>query len=450
MTLADLEQLSPGFNSYFKRWYSHQEELWEKEGNTAAPAMAESVLSVLCCALGPLERRDLLDIMTQVHGTRRVIEVDRLLSPLRRFLFGTGKRGAGYVLCHPRIGDYLRERYDADNVRRGFVAWGKAHISDLNFGRRKPQEASPYALQFLRAHFDESDAPPEDYMLLVEGGWLRAWQTFERGGLGFWEDVQGAGVAISRNHPHAPTLVQRLRCQLVLSSIASSHARLPAALIASCIRQSILSIREALSIVQHMEGRAFSGALRSLFPLLPDQLVDEGLALAASAQEHDRELAEIIALRISALSTKDRSIAIPSTLQAINRLASGRELIKTFVRLIELLPVSERALVQQAAIAQARKAEADEADNGRALAQLHDAAKKSDPRGILHHLFTDTVWHEKVRAVATLAVGIRDNPEAVREAWAAREVIADVTCHLEATAALLPLLPERGEFSTGF
>jgi hypothetical protein len=162
ITIANLDSLQPGIGSYFERWLSHQERLWVDEGTHIERIGVDRVLSILAFALGPLESRDLLELMKEIHQTDDLISEHDLLQPLRRFVMGNGQAASGYVLSHPRIGDYLqhdRFRASAATLRRGFATWGQKHLRALNSGDLDPLKASPYALQFLKVHFGHAELP---------------------------------------------------------------------------------------------------------------------------------------------------------------------------------------------------------------------------------------------------------------------------------------------------
>ncbi len=193
ITPADLENLKPGFDSYFKRWFELQEKLWKEEGTNVDTRQIDAVLSVLAFALGPLSDADLLTLVERIHNLKGAIAVDRLLNPLCRWVFGGGRSDAGYVLSHPKIGDYLqRNRFAAaaNKIRRGFADWGMAHAADLNEG--KPVDVSTYCLQFLPEHLKQARASPEDFMIMVQNGWRLAWEELEGGQRGFANAVQAA------------------------------------------------------------------------------------------------------------------------------------------------------------------------------------------------------------------------------------------------------------------
>src|SRR5262249_39271088 len=150
-------------------------------------------LSILAFALGPLESRDVLGLMKEIYHKDDYVSEHRMLRPLRRFVLGNGRQESGYVLSHPKIGEYLqRERFGAQAaaLRRGCAAWGLNHPRYLNADRVAPHQDSHYTLQFLRGHFENAGLPATQWMELVENGWRRAWEQFEGGPRGFASDVQ--------------------------------------------------------------------------------------------------------------------------------------------------------------------------------------------------------------------------------------------------------------------
>ncbi len=149
VTRADLEHLKPGFDSYFKRWFELQEKLWKEEESNVNRNEIDSILSVLAFALGPLGEDDLLALLALVCELRWVAAIDRLLEPLRRWVFGSGKGETGYVSSHPKIGEYLqRSRFApvAARIRGVFSEWGKTHCIRLNERRIKQRIACSISL----------------------------------------------------------------------------------------------------------------------------------------------------------------------------------------------------------------------------------------------------------------------------------------------------------------
>jgi len=114
ITIDDLDSLKPGFGSYFDKWLTHQEQLWDDEGLKIAREEVDRVLSILAFALGPLESRDLLGLMKEIYLRDDLSSEHRLLQPLRRFVIGNGRADSGYVLSHPKIADYCVRRRQGD------------------------------------------------------------------------------------------------------------------------------------------------------------------------------------------------------------------------------------------------------------------------------------------------------------------------------------------------
>ena len=244
---AELELLKPGFDSYFKRWLGLQQKLWKEEGAQIDPNQVDAILSILAFALGPLSERDMLALLKRIHGLTRVTALDRLLDPLRRWVFGGGQRDYGYVLSHPRIGQFLqRNRFaaNADEIRQGFSDWGKAQAADLNEGKLRPEQASSCCLQFLPAYMKQAKAPVEDFMVMVENGWRLAWEKLEGGQRGFASAVRAAFEAIKQDDKGV-RFGARWRCALTLSSIESLSENVPIELLLVAAEKGALTIRQA-------------------------------------------------------------------------------------------------------------------------------------------------------------------------------------------------------------
>src|SRR5208337_3341473 len=248
VTRADLDHLKPGFEGYFEKWFKDQEDLWREEGVTKSEAdRFYGTLAVLAFALGPLQGSDILVLMERINGPTGIVPISRLLDPWRRFVFGGGEAEAGYVLSHPKLGDYLQtSRFSefAKMLRQKFAEWGKAHAADLNARRLKAVSASPYCLQFLPEHLTLANTPPEDFMIMVQNGWRLAWEKFEGGQRGFANAVQTAFTAQKGDKTNL-RLGARWRCALTLSSIKNLGQNVPAEVALAAVDKGILTIRQA-------------------------------------------------------------------------------------------------------------------------------------------------------------------------------------------------------------
>ena len=189
----------------------------------------------------------MLSLMREVHGETVLPVGDRLLRPLRRFVMGDGKPDSGFVLSHPKIGDYLRgERFHATEkvVRRAFARRGCKHLCEINAGKIEPDDASHYMLLYLSPHLETAGAPPSDFMAMVENGWRQAWEHWEGGQRGFASAVRAAWDACRRDGPVAH-LGWQWRCALTLSSIASMGRNIPIALLVALVKDDTLSALQA-------------------------------------------------------------------------------------------------------------------------------------------------------------------------------------------------------------
>jgi hypothetical protein len=312
ITRSGLDGMKPGFGSYFDHWLTYQERLWDAEGVNIPREEVDRVLSILAFALGPLESRDLLGLMKEIHQRDDFISEHRLLQPLRRFILGNGKPESGYVLSHPKIGEYLQGEWfgaRAAALRRGFAEWGLHHLRDLNAARVEPQDASHYALQFLRGHFENAGRPATEWLEFVEDGWRRAWEQFEGVPRGFASDVQAVWnrIRLDSNQTAA-----QWRCAVVLSSIRSIGLNTPDGLLCAAVTHGLLSIRQAIRFVDIGRSEAEAASLLLQLSQLDvvssvesNDLISTALEKACSCR-NERSRAQALGSLAPQLSPADR------------------------------------------------------------------------------------------------------------------------------------------------
>jgi hypothetical protein len=503
---ADLDSLKPGFDSYFKRWFELQEKLWKDEGGSIDRREVDAVLSVLAFALGPLGAADLLALVERAHGLKGVTAIDRLLGPLRRWVFGSGRAESGYILSHPKVGEYLqRNRFAAvtSQLWESFADWAKAHCIALNEGRLAPEEASPYCLQFLPDHLRQANAPPDEFIVMVENGWRCAWEEFQGGQRGFANAVRAAFSALRKDKKDLRIGAQ-WRCALTLSSITSLGQNLPMELLLAAVDKNILAIRQAeyfadlmgptKESVQLLVGLADAGqndptlrseflvsalvtatmiagesdratALAAIAKHLPPNLASDAFATAkAIADEHNRATA------LAALAPHIPRELLSNALAAAKAIGDEYGRVKVLAALAPQLPTKARtqaisdALTAASAISYeyyraaalaalgphlattqffdaftAAKAIRDEEERTKALTEL--------ARYLPAELLSDAVVlarairDEHTRAEVLAALAPHLPPELISEAFTAARAIDDEFAQANAIAALAPHLP---------
>jgi len=453
VTRAHLDLMKPGFGSYFDHWFKRQEELWRQENAGIDRDKVDRVLAVLAFALGPLEGADLLELMKHIYGTSGVMAADRLLEPLRRFVFGDGKRGSGYVLSHPKIGRYLQEERFAARaavLRRGFAAWGQAHLGDLNAGRVQPERASSYVLQFLPQHLDEAGASPEDFMMMVEEGWRLAWEKFEVGQRGFASAVRSAWSAQRRKNADLRTLGAQWRCALVLSSIKSLGQNVPEELILAAVERGVLAPRQAAYFAE-IKGPSASVALLARLAVatrdnqaLSRELVLSALATACMARDHTSQVKRLSAAIEILFSVdlgfppKQRSDRLGEALAAATTIDSDYVRSRVLAALAPHFPLEQRHSVFGEALAAAKAIHSDYA-RSEALAALAPHLPLEQLGEALAAAKAIGDADARSRVLAALAPHLP--LEQLGEALAAAKAIGREYDRSRALAALAPHLP---------
>ena len=410
VTRADPELLKPGFDSYFKRWFELQEKLWKEEGTGIDRREVDAVLSILAFALGPLGETDLLALVECIQGFKGLPAVDRMLEPLRRWVFGNGKGEAGYVLSHPKIGEYLqRSRFAATaaRLRQGFADWGKAHCLALNGGRLTAEQASPYCLQFLPEHLKQAKATPDDFMLMVENGWRCAWEKFEGGQRGFASAVGAAFAALTEDRADL-RIGARWRCALALSSIKSLGQNVPVELALAAVDKGVLTMRQAAHFAD-LKGSSNAG-VRLLTGLL------------VAARDNPALSEELLR---TALATG-------------NAIGDGAMRAEALVTVAPHLPVGERQQTLRDALA-AVEAVGDYYHRSRALAAIAPHL----PLELLGEALAaaEAIGDDLYRSEALAAVAPHLPLELLGGALAAGKAIGDDQHRSQALAAVAPHLP---------
>jgi predicted urease superfamily metal-dependent hydrolase len=445
ITIADLDSLRPGFGSYFERWLSYQERLWGDEGARVDKTEVDQVLSILAFALGPLESCDLLALMKAIHNVGNLLSEHYLLKPLRRFIIGDGKSNSGYVLSHPKVGDYLQnERFRAigATLRRGFTWWCQKHLRCLNAGDFDPKDASPYVLQFLKGHFEDAGLPTSEWMELVENGWRRAWEQFEGVPRGFAADVRAAWDVVRREAGIAGAPGWQWRCALVLSSIRSIGMNTPDALICAGVAGGRLSRRQATHFVE--VGRSGGEAVALLLAL-------SKLEITSAAQSRDL-IAEALAAAKAIGNEGDRASALASLAphlpreQKVKTLAEALDAAKAIGNegarasaLASLVPHLPSELLAEAL--DAAKAIGNEGARASALASLAPHLPPEQKVKTLAEALAaaKAIGSERARASALVSLAPHLPPELLAKALAA---IGDESDRASALASLVPHLPK--------
>lgn len=122
ITAADLDRMQPHFESQLEQWL-HEASV--NAGEQISQEDVDAFLAILAFAPGPLEHDDLLALMSRISAASGLPSVQHFLAPLGRFITGDGSPGHGFILSHPKIGEYLRTKYlnIAQRVEQAFADW---------------------------------------------------------------------------------------------------------------------------------------------------------------------------------------------------------------------------------------------------------------------------------------------------------------------------------------
>ncbi|HEX8221477.1 MAG TPA: hypothetical protein VF914_19980 [Chloroflexia bacterium] len=286
-----LPSIKSGLKGYFESWWEDQLTLWGPRAPLHERTVAE-VFNLLACALGPLNRKDLLQLMSPSLRITTVV-LEEVMRPLKRLVVGDG-REQGYVFSHPRLTVYFYEEHMEQAERQAFeerfLRWGQETLTSLQKLELSPQTTSPYLIQYYGAHLERVGASPELLLSLVCAPWRDAWMALEQTYAGFLNDVNRAWQVVEKANArplasgqHAPYIADEVRCALCHASVGSLVGNLPAEMIAALVSNGIWTPTQALIYVQQSPyeyPRAYR--MIELIPLLPEPLLFQALAIAHS------------------------------------------------------------------------------------------------------------------------------------------------------------------------
>lgn len=252
-SVKSLEGLSPGLSAYFSLAFDSSGFAGEHGGQEAV----DTTLAVLAFALGPLEGPHLTDLVCRLCSLPRPVASDRFVRPLKRFIAGNGRADHGYVLNHPKLGEYLREERFGSPTRQlvefAFVEWGRGVAAALS---ADPSAlASTYVLRHHVEHLRRSGSSSlNDVELLLTDGWRQAWFRVDKDYVGYADSLLSASVAMQPCAAYGAeasrALHLRIKIGLLAGSVKSQGINVPSELLGIAIKEQLITLRQALNIAE--------------------------------------------------------------------------------------------------------------------------------------------------------------------------------------------------------
>jgi hypothetical protein len=291
LTVGDLENMKPGFDSFFRHSLKEQQTLWESSGRRFEQEKVDAVLAVLACAHGRLRDIDLIELLEAAGAGVKASRLADQLEPISRFIIGfdrAERKSAGYILSHFKLGLYLREEHFdyhyIEQIEAAFVKWGRHKVSLLNSGDLNAADLPQYLLQYYAQHLRDLDGSADDFCALLASGWRRSWQLFEAGYRGYSRDVTTVYRALTElKNDENKLFVSRFHCQLILCSIHSIGSQTPWRVLVAGVRTGVLTYFDALHWLEFAGTLRRALALASLIPYVHGEIRADLLAEVISA-----------------------------------------------------------------------------------------------------------------------------------------------------------------------
>ena len=328
LTIDDLDHIRPGLSGYFEDWLHRQQDIWREDRKDSTPVdsiLLALQLSLLACAHGPLSAEDIGELLRQGGHRSPGLRIEDGLYPLRRFVIGTGRQLAdgfhGYVLSHPRFGQFLREDYlDTSQVaeaRAALARWGEDIVRRSDTGELPPEKVTAYVLNYHSQHLVDAGFSSGSFMMMLERGWLRACEMHEGGYRGFSKDVTAALHALLDEQPRAQAVRSSLiRCALFQTSVVSLVSQMPEDVLSPCVHARLISVRQALHWLEFHVPDIRVAILVRLAPMLDE--ASFGVALQACRSIADEVLrARALAAVAARLDQTDRHAVVEEVVSSL-------------------------------------------------------------------------------------------------------------------------------------
>ncbi len=165
-----------------------------------------------------------------------------------------GSADQGYVLNHPKLGEYLREqRFDSTDrqrVEQAFLEWGRGVAKSLSEDTKAP--APPYVLRHHVSHLGRASAITlDDINLLLGGGWGQAWYRLDKDFAGYADSLlaAAAGMRPCGDYGNEAIRALRLKVKIALStgSVKSQGTNFPSELLAMALQEQLITQQQALT-----------------------------------------------------------------------------------------------------------------------------------------------------------------------------------------------------------
>lgn len=279
ISVGNLRSIKPGLEGYFERWWSEQRKLWGDK-YPLREAGVRTILNLLSCALGPLSRDNILEIAPEDSNIDSWT-FDDALNPLTRLIIGDGEV-QGYVFSHPQLAQYFYDRLsirDREKWENIFILWGIQSLALLEKGNLQPKKVSPYLIQYFGSHLEREQAPVEKLILLINGYWRSAWESFEGGFSGFLNDVSRVEQTIKREYSNDENnigkyIAEEVFCALSYSSVYNLTSNFPSSLIIRFVKDGFWTPAQGLAYARHtLPFGKTAEIIIGLLPHIPDNLL---------------------------------------------------------------------------------------------------------------------------------------------------------------------------------
>lgn len=290
----ELENIQPGYEGYFDRWWKEQKKLWQLQGRN--PIVQEQLtalfLNICSLALGPITIDEFIEISGDPSLTG--LKFREIVSDLGRLLV---RDGDNYTLSHSLLHTYFIEQMGKSEekmLRSRLIRFCEEVLNDLKVGKITPAEAYPYAVQHLGAHLQQINADLSRLDALICPEWLTAWETLFGSYAGFLRDLDRAWAKVRSPNYFA----HQIRYAFVLSTIQTWSQGLPEELWGKLLKYGdvIINPQAILEVIGNFPiSYQKADAIHELAPFIPISILPRALEISLNIlKDNERGLLGLV------------------------------------------------------------------------------------------------------------------------------------------------------------
>lgn len=344
VTLEQLSNVEPGYGPYMERWIEHQESAWSALQDPINRRSIDAALAVLSAAFGPMEKDDFVSLVSELNGEVEPLSAASYIGPIRRFVIGKGTETDGYVLSHPKLGQYLTEEHflptKMKSVHEIFLRWGD-RVLLAQGANSATSTVAPYLLQHYMHHLQVVGVSLQRCAALMSEVWANSWERFEGGFRGYSMDIRKVIEGVGEIRDWGDSMIEaaaiKLHACLIHSSVRSIGTKFPPQLLRLSLEEEILTWKQASHYIELQPPVNQSQFFSEAFVFIPETERQDALGCIYRTTDVGNRVQFLIKI-LDAFRAEDREHLVDTIVDLLSAVENTLQVISYKADLVQWRP----------------------------------------------------------------------------------------------------------------